>query len=276
MVEFRPAAPGHVTLVREGREVGQVRWSIQTLAWGRERVKVALVEVLESPVELLPDLWDYLRYLWQKDAVAAFCQDGALTWFSHGLEQSWQAAGSPMDFHWEVQYRDLTLDELDRSLFAHFIRRQEVHDCWRREGEGWVIRPDPFVDDWSEEDYRVLLRCLRDTVTQGGFVYGAFVEGQLKGFVAVVPGLFGGENRYLDLASIHVSQDLRGRGIGKALFRAAAGWARARGAKKLYLSAHSAVESQAFYAKLGCVDAQLPDPRHIAAEPFDRQLEFLL
>lgn len=276
MVEFRPGAPGHVTLVREGQEVGQVRWSIRTLAWGRERVKVALVEVLDSPTELVPDLWDYLRYLWQKDAVAAFCQEGKLTWFSHALEQSWQQAGSPMDFHSEVQYRDLTLDELDRGLFAHFVRRQEVGDCWRREGAGWVIRPDPFVDDWSEEDYRVLLRCLRDTVTRGGFVYGAFVEGQLKGFVAVTPGLFGGENRYLDLASIHVSRDLRGRGIGKALFRSAANWARAQGAAKLYLSAHSAVESQAFYAKLGCVDALLPDPRHTEAEPFDRQLEFAL
>lgn len=276
MVEFRPDSPGHVTLVREGQEVGEVRWSIRTLAWGRERVRVALVEVLESPAELVPDLWDYLRYLWQKDAVAAFCQAGRLTWFSHALEQSWQQAGGPMDPAPEVRYRGLAFHELDRALFAHFIRRQEVHDCWRREGEGWVIRPDPFVDDWSEKDYQVLLRCLRDTVTQGGFVQGAFVNGELKGFVAVVPGLFGGENRYLDLASIHVSQDLRGQGIGKALFRAAADWARAQGAKKLYLSAHSAVESQAFYAKMGCVDAQLPDPRHMEAEPFDRQLEFAL
>lgn len=276
MVEFRPDTPGHVTLLREGQAVGQVRWSIHALSWGRERVKVALVEVLDSPKELTADLWDYLRYLWQKDAVAAFCQDGTLTWFSRALEQSWQQAGAPMDLAPEVRYRDLALAELDRELFTHFIRRQEVTDCWRREGEGWVIRPDPFVDDWSEEDYQFLVRCLKDTLTQGGFVYGAFVEGQLKGFVAVTAGLFGGENQYLDLASIHVSQDLRGKGIGKTLFRAAAGWARAQGAKKLYISAHSAVESQAFYAAMGCVDAQLPDPRHMEAEPFDRQLEFVL
>lgn len=276
MVEFQPDGPGHVTLVREGQKVGQVRWSIRTLSWGRERVKVALVEALESPDALLPDLWDYLRYLWQKDAVAAVCQDGTLTWFSRALEQSWQGAGSPMGLRAEVQYRDLTLNELDRDLFAHFIRRQEVNDCWRREGEGWVIRPDPFVDDWSEEDFQFLVRCLKDTLAQGGFVHGAFVDGELKGFVAVAPGLFGGENGYLALESIHVSQDLRGRGMGKALFRAAADWARSQGAKKLYLSAHSAVESQAFYAKMGCVDAQLPDPKHVEAEPFDRQLEFVL
>lgn len=276
MVAFKPDGPGRVVLTQEGRQVGEVRWSVRALAWGRERAKVALVEVLESPAQLAPDLWDYLRYLWQKEAVAAFYHDGTLTWFSRALEQSWQQAGAPMDLAPEVLYRDLSLQELDRALFAHFIRRQEVHDCWRREGEGWVIRADPFVDDWSEADYEVLLRCLRDTVVKGGFLHGAFVGGALKGFVAVVPGLFGGEEGYLDLAAIHVSQDLRGRGIGRTLFHAAADWARAQGAKKLYLSAHSAVESQAFYAKLGCVDARVPDPRHMAAEPFDRQLEYRL
>lgn len=173
-------------------------------------------------------------------------------------------------------YRALRQDELDRRLFAQFIRRQEVTDCWRREGESWVIRPDPFVDDWSEEDYQFLLRCLQDTIAQGGFVCGAFVDNVLKGFVAVTAGLFGGAHRYMDLASIHISQDLRGQGLGRALFQAAADWARSQGAGKLYISAHSAVESQAFYARMGCVDAQLPDPRHTKAEPFDRQLEFKL
>ncbi len=175
-----------------------------------------------------------------------------------------------------VQYRPLALEELERSLFAHFIRRQEVTDCWRRAGEGWVIRPDPFIDDWSEADYQVLLRCLRDTVQAGGWVYGAFVEGALKGFAAATPKIFGGEHRYIDLAAIHVSADCRGRGMGRALFEAAAQWARERGALKLYISAHSAVESQAFYERMGCVDAQRPEPRHVAAEPFDRQLELKL
>lgn len=175
-----------------------------------------------------------------------------------------------------VQYRALAQGELERSLFDGFIRRQEVTDCWRRAGEGWVIRPDPFIDDWSEEDYRVLLGCLRDTVQTGGLVLGGFVDGALKGFAAVTPEIFGGRHRYIDLAAIHVSADCRGQGMGRALFEAAAHWARSHGAGKLYISAHSAVESQAFYEKMGCVDAQLPQARHVAAEPFDRQLEYKL
>ena len=175
-----------------------------------------------------------------------------------------------------IQYRDLSPGELSPELFAAFVRRQVVTDCWRREGEEWVIRKAPFIDDWSAEDIQTLVSCLRNTLNTGGLVRAAFLGGALKGFVSVEPTLFGGEHRYLDLSSIHVSQELRGSGTGRALFSAAADWARARGAKKLYISAHSAVETQAFYRGLGCVDAQLHDPRHMEAEPFDCQLEYTL
>ena len=116
-----------------------------------------------------------------------------------------------------VTYRALRTEEIDRALFRDFRRRQVVTKCWRRDGEAWVIRDDPFVDDWIEADYAYLVTCLRQTLLDGGFVYAAFVGETLRGFCAVKPGFFGGEQRYLDLASIHVSEELRGRGIGGAL-----------------------------------------------------------
>lgn len=172
-----------------------------------------------------------------------------------------------------IQYRELSPGEIDRTLFRHFIRRQIVTRCWRKEGAKWVIRDDPFVDDWTEEDYRSLIICLRNTADTGGFVYAAFADGRLKGFVSVEPGLFGGAQNYLDLSSIHVSQDMRGNGIGAALFHAAKAWARGHGAKKLYISAHSSVESQTFYRKMGSAEAQIYHQEHVAREPFDCQLE---
>ena len=141
-------------------------------------------------------------------------------------------------------YRKPEIHEIDRSLFRGFTRRQVVTDCLRREGDKWVIKSDPFIDDWSEEDYAFLVTCLKNTLSSGGFVYGAFEQNVLKGFVSVEPKLMAGG--YLDLSSIHVSEDMRGQGIGKALFRAAADWAKAHGAKRLYISSHSAAESQAF------------------------------
>lgn len=175
-----------------------------------------------------------------------------------------------------IQYRELCEKEINRELFRHFIRHQRVTDCLRKENGAWVVKSAPFVDDWSEADYCFLISCLKNTVLTGGFVYAAFCDDVLKGFVSVESELFGGEQRYLDLSSIHVSEDMRGMGIGKTLFASAQEWARKKGAGKLYISAHSAVESQAFYKAMGCVEAQVYNRKHVEAEPFDCQLECVL
>lgn len=175
-----------------------------------------------------------------------------------------------------IEYRILQEPEIDRELFSAFVRRQVVDQCLRRENDAWVVRSDPFVDDWTDADYRFLADCLRNTVHTGGFVCGAFSDGKLKGFVSAESGLFGGENRYCDLTSLHVSQDMRRNGIGKALFLAASEWAKKQSAKKLYISSHSAIETQRFYRSMGCVDAAEYNQKHVEAEPYDCQLEYVL
>lgn len=175
-----------------------------------------------------------------------------------------------------LTYRKLCASELDCSLFRAFVRHQVVDQCLRREGDAWVVRSDPFVDDWSEEDYQFLVACLQNTIKMGGAVYGAFQERALKGFASVEQGIFGGENRYLDLTSLHVSEDMRRSGVGRTLFQMAAEWARTQGAAKLYISSHSAIETQRFYRSLGCVDAAQPQQKHVESEPFDCQLEYRL
>ncbi len=172
-----------------------------------------------------------------------------------------------------LQYRFLRENEIDRALFKDFSRRQVVTNCWRKENGKWIVKEVPFIDDWTEAEYAELAEDLRNTVVTGGLVYAAFSEDRLKGFVSVESALFGGAHKYLDLSSIHVSEDMRRQRIGAALFAAAKQWAKEHGAKKLYISAHSAVESQAFYRKMGCVEAKLYHPGHVAKEPFDCQLE---
>lgn len=172
-----------------------------------------------------------------------------------------------------IHYRKIEPHELNRELFSHFIRLQEVTECWRLEENQWIIREDPFVDDWTEEDYRQLLSQLRKTLAEGGLVWSAFSQGHLKGFVSVEAVFFGTEQKYLDLSNLHVSRDLRRHGIGTALFLKAKKWAAAQGADLLYLSAHSAVETQAFYRKMGCVEAKYRHQQHIDREPFDCQME---
>lgn len=175
-----------------------------------------------------------------------------------------------------IEYRNITLEELNMDLFSHFIRRQVVTKVWRKEGGKWIIKDEPFIDDWSQEDYAFGISCIKNTVQTGGLLLGAFSNGKLKGFVSVESEFFGGEQKYLDLTSIHVSEDMRSNGIGRQLFQKAKEWAKAKGAEKLYISSHSAVESQAFYKAMGCVEAQFYNKEHIEKEPFDVQLECLL
>ena len=172
-----------------------------------------------------------------------------------------------------ITYRTFSADEINRELFGGFNRHQVVTKCRRRDNDQWVIRDDPFIDDWSEDDYQFLVKCLKNTVNTGGFVYAAFQDNVLKGFVSVEPKIFGGEQMYNDLSSIHVSEEMRGKGVGKTLFKAAKDWAKKNGAKKLYISSHSAIETQGFYKAMGCVEAKVYEQSHVEKEPYDCQLE---
>lgn len=175
-------------------------------------------------------------------------------------------------------YRLLTEEELNPALFANFCRRQVVTKCYRRSDDGktWVIKPDPFIDDWSKEEYDFLIKCLKNTIHTRGLVCAAFYRDSLKGFVSVESEPIGSKQNYLDMTSLHVSEDMRGKGIGRKLFQKAAKWAKNQGAGKLYISSHSAVESQGFYEAMGCVDAEEINEHHAKEEPCDRQLEYIL
>ncbi|WP_330588095.1 GNAT family N-acetyltransferase [Anaerosporobacter faecicola] len=183
----------------------------------------------------------------------------------------------PVDNHIDhMQLEKLKEKQINRELFANFNRHQVVKECYRKVDGKWCIKEDPFIDDWSEEEYEVLIQCLRNTIATGGFVLGAFEEDKLKGFVSVESGFLGTNKEYMDLSSIHISEELRGQGIGRKLFGEAKKWAKEQGAKKLYISSHSAVESQAFYHAMGCVEALEYNKEHVEKEPCDCQLECVL
>lgn len=174
----------------------------------------------------------------------------------------------------EFSMQLLRESQITRELFRYFNRRQEVSKCWRREQGLWVLKDDSFVEDWNEQQYEFLVQCLKNTVTTGGLVLGAFVQERLVGFASVESRRFGSKKQYLQLSCIHVSCESRGQGLGKKLFQFASYGAKFLGAEKLYISAHPAQETQAFYHTLGCVDAGEYDGE--LAEPDDCQLEYAL
>lgn len=176
-----------------------------------------------------------------------------------------------------MRYREIFPAQINPALFSSFIRRQAVTQCMRNVNGVLCAHPIAFIDDWTAEDILALCGCLHTTLAQGGIVLGAFDASEaLKGFASVEGPLIGSHAQYADLTCLHVSADLRGQGVGRVLFTRACAWARSRGAQKLYISAHSAVETQAFYRAMGCVEAQEYSPAHVQAEPCDCQMERML
>lgn len=173
----------------------------------------------------------------------------------------------------EITYQHLTQQQIGPELFSGFDRWQNVTRCWRKENGSWVLRDIAFIDDWNEEEYTFLYDCLKNTLNTGGDVIAALEGNRLLGFASVENQPFGSQDEYLQLSSLHVSNGLRGRGIGSHLFAMSCLSAAQRGAKKLYLSGHSAEETQAFYRAMGCVEAAWYHPQLVAAEPCDCQLE---
>lgn len=175
-----------------------------------------------------------------------------------------------------MEYIRLTENMITEELFRDFHRHQEVTKCWRKIKGEWVVIDNPFTEDWGEKEYEYLVKCLKNTVRTGGVVFGAFDDKKLVGFASAESSFFGEKYKYLELSSIHVTEECRGSGTGRRLFELISGWAREKGAERLYISAHSSVESQSFYRAVGCREAEEYSRYHTEKEPCDCQLEFVL
>ena len=89
------------------------------------------------------------------------------------------------------------------------------------------------------------------------------------GFVTVEYEIFEKLAKYVNLGQFQVSEDFRGKRIGRKLFGLACSEAKNLGAQKPYISAHSSKESQAAYKALGCVPASEVNEKMAKEEPFD-------
>lgn len=176
----------------------------------------------------------------------------------------------------EIIYRKINENELNTEIFSNFNRYQQVNKCWRKRNGQWTLENIAFTEQWGKEEYEFLVECLKNTLNTGGAVIGAFIEGKLAGFTSVENKFFGSKSQYIQLSSIHVSYESRGKGIGKKLFQMIAQEARDLEAKKLYISAHSSEESQAFYKAIGCIEAKEYNEKLVQAESCDCQLEYIL
>ncbi len=171
--------------------------------------------------------------------------------------------------------RELTRDEI--ALIWSIDRAEVIDQIYYLRDGVLVLVPEHYdMVGWPPGEEETYGPILCDCFDRGGWFYGAF-DGAALVAVAVLESKFIGKERdQLQLKFLHVSQAYRGRGLGCGLFRQAATVARARGAKRLYVSATPSEHTINFYLHLGCRVTLEPDPALFALEPEDIHLECVL
>ena len=174
----------------------------------------------------------------------------------------------------EIKYVKVKREEFGERSLDGFQRLQSVSECWRSNGNTYSLQPVVYTEDWNLYERRDLAKRIAKGLDNGCVLYAALYENEIIGFAYLESGLFGSGKQYIDLAEFYVSAPFRKKGVGKKLFDEACLGAAELGAKKLYISAHSAKESIAAYKKYGCT---LPEEIHAVLaekEPCDLQLEY--
>jgi len=172
--------------------------------------------------------------------------------------------------------RKLELEDCTGILLNKFNRYQEINRCWRKENHKWVLKDIAFVTQWDDKRKSGVIEGFISCIKHDGIVLGAYIDDDLIGFSQIDNQLFGSENEYINLYFLHVSYELRHQGIGKILFEKTCLEANHLGAKKLYISANSSEETQAFYRTMGCTEASQINQELFEKEPFDCHMEYCL
>jgi N-acetylglutamate synthase-like GNAT family acetyltransferase len=172
-----------------------------------------------------------------------------------------------------IFYRQLSPADIPDSLLDNFTRYQKTTQVLALVNGDLVQKEDSFIDDWDPQKLKEVTTYLRDCAKRGGVIVGAFMEEKCIGFTSIEPDTFGSDKQYAELTYCHITREIRGNGIGRELFHQTCTFAKNQDIKKLYLSTHPSIESQGFYASVGCVLAEEINPVILAREPLDIQLE---
>ena len=171
-----------------------------------------------------------------------------------------------IDYRQLLAYECERISEIDASTF--------VKRAWRKvdSGKQWV------GINWQDDDfpggYDNHLAALKEIFIKGGFAIGAFDGERLIGFCSVSLDVFGKQHKYALLDQIFISKKYKRKGIGRKLFYMSADKARKHGADKFYICAGSSEDTLAFYASLGCKDAEEINQELYESDPNDVQLEY--
>ena len=176
-----------------------------------------------------------------------------------------------------VELRRLTrtelsrVDEIDRSEEIDLLYEQRGTELVARHGHWSSSAWDPHGQ--GGRSVRAQRRALEQYVDAGGVALGAFLDGRLVGIGVVVPHL---RPEVAQLAFLHVSRAVRGRGVGRRLSDELDAIARDAGDVRVVVSATPSGNTVRFYRGRGYEPMARPLPELYELEPEDVHLTKVL
>lgn len=172
----------------------------------------------------------------------------------------------------QITYRELKPTEL---LKINEIDRSEtIHEIYEYANGKLILKPDYCaVNSFEEEELKHIIEKQRHIIEQSGKVIGAFDENRLVGVTSVENKKRGPNSEYCKMDILYVSNEYRGKRIGRNLIEECKKTALGFGAKKLYISATPTKATVDFYIKEGAVIAKEIDTELFDLEPLDIHLE---
>ncbi len=165
------------------------------------------------------------------------------------------------------------LEPGDLARLAELDRSEVIGRLYRvASGELQSRQVDLRAPRWSDEQIAEFVELLAPELEAGGILFGADENDRLVGVAVLGNRPLGPGDKLLQLVFLHVSRDYRRRGIATLLVNAAAGAARQRRARGLYISATPSESAVCFYRRRGAVLLDEPDPQLLAKEPEDIHL----
>lgn len=120
----------------------------------------------------------------------------------------------------EIVIERLSSENFSEFSMDGFMRYQEIKESCMLENGEYVLRPNPHILDWDVEACRSTAREILKGMADGGFAYGAFSGDDFLGYILIGGKFIGREGDALQLKLFHMTNGLRGQGVGKRLFAA--------------------------------------------------------
>ena len=174
----------------------------------------------------------------------------------------------------KLTFKKIVYKNINDNFLNGYNRFQEITNIVYLDQMELKEKENKFYETWNQEKLIEISRYLKSSVKSGSILYATYDYKKIVGFAMIDRKLLFDES--INLKYIHVSKEYRGYNIGKYLFNIMALEAKKIGATKLYISSHSAVETQRFYQRVGCVLANKINRELQELEPYDIPLEYQL